>query len=203
MPLPSSMVAGKKPVTVGGLAPIGVAAAPAGGAAAVAPGAGAVAFEMQSQEQDNWCWAATATSVSHFYNSASAWTQCLLANSVLPCPGGEDCCVDGSVSACDVPWHLEKALSATSNLLGVRSGVVSFSDLTSLIGAGNPLGTRVEWSGGGGHFVVLHGWKKTTSGKEFVDVADPLNGSSMVPYGDFVSRYRSMGSWTHSYWTQP
>src|SRR5262249_52700326 len=79
MPLPSSLVTGKKPVTAGGLAPVGAAAAPPGGAAAVAPGADAMPFLMQIQLQDNWCWAATATSVSHFYNSASAWSQIALA----------------------------------------------------------------------------------------------------------------------------
>jgi hypothetical protein len=102
-----------------------------------------------------------------------------------------------------VPWYLDKALSETKNLLDVRSGVVSFSDLTSLVHAANPLCARIGWVGGGGHFVILHGWVKTPAGGEFVEVADSLFGPNTVPYGDFVSRYRTTGSWTHSYWTQP
>ena len=51
-------------------------------------------------------------------------------------------------------------------------------------------------------FVVLHGWKKTAVGEEFINVADPYYGSSTVVYGDFVTQYRSMGAWTHSYWTK-
>ena len=101
-----------------------------------------------------------------------------------------------------MPWYLDRALNATSNLFDVRTGVVSFADLTGLIASRNPLGARIGWTGGGGHFVVLHGWKKTTTGDEFVDVADPDLGSSTILYNDFVSRYRTVGSWTHSYWTQ-
>jgi hypothetical protein len=202
VPLPRLLVSGKIPISSGGLAPGMVAAAPAGGTAAVSPGSESVNFVMQSQLQDNWCWAATAASISLFYDSASAWTQCLLANRILPRPLGEDCCVDGAVSACDVPWYLDRALGATVNLLDVRSGTVTFSDLTGLIRTGNPLGARIGWTGGGGHFVVLHGWKKTAAGDEFVEVADPNYGSSTVVYGDFVTAYRSTGRWTHSYWTQ-
>jgi hypothetical protein len=161
---------------------------------------------MQIQSEDNWCWAAAAASVSLFYDWGSQWTQCRVANSILPRSPGVDCCAGASgavPSACDVPWYLDKALAATSNLLDVRSGAVGFPDLAQLIQTGNPLGVRIQWNGGGGHFVVLHGWSKTTSGDEFVDVADPFHGSSTIPYGDFAARYRSIGSWTHSYWTKP
>ena len=33
-------------------------------------------FTMQAQTQCNWCWAATSTSVSHFYWWLSPWAQC-------------------------------------------------------------------------------------------------------------------------------
>jgi hypothetical protein len=81
-----------------------------------------------------------------------------------------------------VPWYLDRALNATSNLFDVRKGVVSFADLTGLIASRNPLGARIGWTEGGGHFVVLHGWKKTTTGDEYVDVADPDIGSSTLLY---------------------
>jgi hypothetical protein len=35
-----------------------------------------IGLRMQYQESNEWCWMAAATSVSHFYNPASAWTQC-------------------------------------------------------------------------------------------------------------------------------
>ena len=35
-----------------------------------------IGLRMQYQETTEWCWMAVATSVSHFYNPASTWTQC-------------------------------------------------------------------------------------------------------------------------------
>jgi hypothetical protein len=80
MPLPKPLLAGSPVVPSGGLAPTTAGTAPAGGAAAVAPGKGGYPFMMQTQLQDNWCWAAVATSASLHYNSSSGWTQCRVAN---------------------------------------------------------------------------------------------------------------------------
>ena len=46
-------------------------------------------FDMQLQTQSNWCWAATATSVSHYYWWFSPWVQCTVANAEL---GRNDAC---------------------------------------------------------------------------------------------------------------
>jgi hypothetical protein len=35
-----------------------------------------IGLRMQYQETGEWCWIAVATSISHFYNPASSWTQC-------------------------------------------------------------------------------------------------------------------------------
>ena len=35
-----------------------------------------IGLRMQYQETNEWCWMAVATSVNHFYNPASTWTQC-------------------------------------------------------------------------------------------------------------------------------
>jgi hypothetical protein len=35
-----------------------------------------IGLRMQYQESIEWCWIAVATSVNHFYNPTSAWTQC-------------------------------------------------------------------------------------------------------------------------------
>jgi hypothetical protein len=207
MPLPKALLVGSPVVPSGGLAPSTAAAAPSGGSAAVTPGKGGLPFTMQTQNQDNWCWAAVATSTSLHYNLSSGWTQCEVANNILPRPSGVDCCASGSDPECDVEWYLDKGLTATSNLLDVRAGIVGFPDLTVLFNDDRPLAARVEWAGGGGHFVVLHQWEKTASGTEFVVVADPYYGGRTVPYNDCVNRYPATGTtngtWTHSYWTKP
>ena len=33
-------------------------------------------MQMQYQESNEWCWIAVGTSINHFYNPASTWTQC-------------------------------------------------------------------------------------------------------------------------------
>lgn len=207
MPLPKSLLTGSPVTPSGGLSPTTAAAAPAGGALAVGSGKGGYPFAMQTQTEDNWCWAAVAASTSLHYNSFSGWTQCRVANSILYRPTGVDCCASGSDPECDVEWYLDKALTATSNLLDVRVGAVGFTDLTHLLNADRPLAARVEWAGGGGHFVVFHQWEKTASGMEFVIVAVPYYGGRTVPYNDCVHRYpatgRTTGMWTHSYWPQP
>jgi hypothetical protein len=35
-----------------------------------------IGLRMQYQESSQWCWIAVGTSISHFYNPASTWTQC-------------------------------------------------------------------------------------------------------------------------------
>ena len=46
-------------------------------------------FDEQLQQQSNWCWAATGTSVALFYDASPAWTQCTLADAAL---GFGGCC---------------------------------------------------------------------------------------------------------------
>jgi hypothetical protein len=69
-------------------------------------------------------------------------------------------------------------------LLDLRAGALGFPELTALLDGDRPLAVRVEWAGGGGHFVVFHQWEKTNSSAEFVVVADPFCGGRTVPYNE-------------------
>src|SRR5215210_2812792 len=113
-----------------------------------------LAFDMQPQTQSNWCWSATATSVSHFYWFISTWTQCRVANSEL---NRSDCCNSPVPSACNVPWYLDRALTRTNNFVSI-TGPANFEQVRAEIDAGRPVGARVGWSGGGGHFMVIYGY---------------------------------------------
>ena len=73
-------------------------------------------FDMQAQTQSNWCWAATSTSVSHFYWWASPWTQCKVANGELNLT---TCCQSPVPSACNVPWYLDEASARRRRILSV------------------------------------------------------------------------------------
>ena len=157
-----------------------------------------LAFTMQHQQQTQWCWAAVSTSVSLYYDTSSTWTQCTVVNAEL---GQTTCCQNGSTSACNQPWYLDLALQRTGNLDGFSGGTTSFADIRTQIDAGRLLGARIGWSGGGGHFAVIEGYKPGP-GDQRVAIDDPWYGASDITYNTFATSYQGTGSWTHSYTTE-
>jgi hypothetical protein len=155
-------------------------------------------FNMQMQTESNWCWAATATSVSHFYWWWSTWTQCRVANGEL---AHSDCCNSPVPSACNVPWYLDKALTRTNNFVSIMGGQASFQQVKSEIDAGRPVGARIGWNGGGGHFMVIYGYSRILN-FEYFDIDDPIYGKSHLSVSDFASNYQGSGTWTHTYFTK-
>lgn len=157
-----------------------------------------LAFNMQTQTQSNWCWAATSTSVSHFYWFWSTWTQCRVANGEL---GHSDCCGSPVPSACNVPWYLDKALTRTHNFVSIIGQQASFQQVREEIDAGRPVGARIGWNGGGGHFMVIYGYSRFL-GMEYFDIDDPIYGKSHLAVSDFANNYQGSGTWTHTYFTK-
>jgi len=150
---------------------------------------------MQMQTQSNWCWAATATSVSRYFWRWSTWAQCRVANAEL---GHTDCCQDPVPDDCNVPWYLDRALTRTQNFVSM-TGPASFEQVRDEINAGRPVGARIGWSGGGGHFMVIYGYS-LIGGDEYFDIDDPIYGKSHLPMSEFASSYQGTGSWTHTYY---
>jgi hypothetical protein len=149
---------------------------------------------MQSQLESEWCWAAVSASVDNFYGGA-AWTQCKVVNAEL---GRADCCANGSSANCDKPWYLEKALKRVHHFNGL-TGLSSQAAVKTEIDSGHPLGVRTAWSGGGAHFLVVHGYDYTNPVQPTLSVADPFYGSSIVDYNLFCTSYQGSGAWTDSY----
>src|ERR1017187_4330517 len=158
-----------------------------------------LAFNMQLQTQSNWCWAATSTSVSLFYWSASGRTQCKVAGAELNLT---TCCNSPVPGACNVPWYLDKALTRTHNFVSIVSSTVSFDQVKAEIDAGRPVGVRIGWSGGGGHFVAIYGYTRILGVADYFDIDDPIYGKSHLTVSDFSSNYQGSGSWTHTYFTK-
>ena len=164
---------------------------PMGGAGA---GSAKLPFTMQQQEMENWCWAATSTSVSHFYDSSSAWTQCAVATD---CLAPERCC--DAPRPCDVQHRLDLALQTTANLRGMVDSDIPFADLSAEIDGGAPVCCHIKWPGVGGHFVAVVGYD---SANEDVDIADPYYGPSTIPLSTLLSAYHGTGRWGYSYLTR-
>jgi lysozyme family protein len=153
-------------------------------------------FTMQAQQQTNWCWAAVSTSVSHFYDANSAWTQCKVADTQL---GRTDCCGGGASGACNVYGYLDQGLVEVGHFDHLQNGATTFEVLQNEIIASRPLGIRVAWLGGGAHFVAAIGAEE----EDLVLVGDPGSGTnSLVDYATLLTSYSGSGTWTHSYFTK-
>lgn len=125
---------------------------------------------MQTQQQGNWCWAAVGVSVAQFYSATTAWSQqCHLAAQELSLT----CCPPGSNAACDVPWYLDRTLQRVGHYNTWAAGPQGIAAIRGEIDANRPLGCRIGWNSGGGHFVVLSGYATSTAG-DFVTVDDPF-----------------------------
>jgi hypothetical protein len=154
-------------------------------------------FAMQAQQQTQWCWAAVSVSIAAYYDPGTSWTQCQMAGAEL---NQATCCENGSSSECNQPWYLDKALERAGALASMNappsSGVGEEPDE---IQAGRPVCVRIGWSGGGGHFVVIEGYRYDL---EQVAIDDPWHGASDVPVNTFRTAYQGSGSWTHTYRTK-
>jgi hypothetical protein len=157
-----------------------------------------ILFDMQRQQQTNWCWAATSTSVAQFYNPNSGWTQCLAANGET---GRSDCCGAGASGPCNVYGFLDTALTRVGRLDRWTGSVATVAQIENEVTFARPLCLRVAWSGGGAHFLAIRG-HYTVGGTDYVSVDDPIYGKSDVTYAVLQSSYQGTGSWTHSYYTR-
>lgn len=157
-------------------------------------------FQIQKQLEDKWCWAAVAVSVDHYFFPGSTSSQCRIARDVLGVP---QCC--GDPDACNTAAKLQDALDAISRLREILPRALLFDEIRQEIDAGQPVCARIGWNGGGGHFVVVSGYRQTVSGTQLVDVADPLFPNSTVLYDEFVSAYQNTeepeggGQWTATF----
>ena len=152
---------------------------------------------MQPQEQANWCWAAVSASVAQFYSAVTSWLQqCDVASAEL----SKVCCPVGSNVDCDVLWYLDRALARVGHFNTWRSGTATIAETRNEIDNNRPLGARIGWSSGGGHFVVISGYSTSAAG-DFVTIDDPIYARSTLLMSNFQSAYQGRGSWTHTYWT--
>lgn len=171
-------------------APPTTSASPRGGAGA----SRTLPLAMQPQEATFWCWAATATSVAHFYDAHSTWTQCALAGTCL----SKSCCADHA--PCDEVFVLDVPLRTTGNLQGAAfAGPATRAQVQTEIDAGRVICCFVDWGDTSGHFVAISGYDRS---HDDVQIDDSFYGRSTKPFDTFVASYQGKGSWTFTYLTE-
>lgn len=152
-------------------------------------------FAVPTQEQDQWCWAAVSLGVALFFGQ-NAWSQCGIASAEL---SPLNCCGPDASGPCNQPWRLDLALSRVGHFFKLLYMPATLANLRTEISAGRPMGCRIGWSSGNGHFVALGGYSTDATGANIVEVHDPYYGFVQTAYNTFCTAYRSAGSWTHSY----
>jgi hypothetical protein len=112
-----------------------------------------------------------------------------------------DCCPENM--ACDHAAFLEDALAVVGHLREAGEGVLSFDDVRRQLQKGLPVGVRIGWFGGGGHFVMIVGYRVSETGQAMVRVADPKYTGGRISYDALVHAYEDQGEWTHTYLVRP
>jgi hypothetical protein len=149
-------------------------------------------FIIQTQEQDQWCWAAVSVSVDRYFSALSSFTQCSLASQIL----SSDCCA--APVPCNTPAFLQDALQAIGKLREVRPASLSFAETVDELSHGFPIGVRIGWFGGGGHFLVIRGCRDGP-GVHLLNIADPWFVDSIQDFDNFSSNYLDRGEWTDTF----
>jgi len=168
-------------------------------------------FVLQEQEADNWCWLATAASVSDYYIGLSVNRQCSLANTLLArldCCGGSSS-QTGPPSQCDVTGKLSVALSLVGNYDHLTREPLDFQTVRGEIDAGRPVCARFEQDGGGGHIQVIYGYVTGQGGNRYYRIADSYynltteEGDLTLADAEYVASAEYwLGQLTHTYFTK-
>ncbi|MEO8372542.1 MAG: papain-like cysteine protease family protein [Candidatus Solibacter sp.] len=162
-------------------------------------------MEVEKQLETQWCWAAVAVSIHNFLNpGGTTWTQADVATPVLHAEHRIGPSVDCSVTpgTCNIPAALDQALHKTGNLR--REGflpnqLLPFDNIKEWVDLHLPVGVRILWWGGGGHFVVIAGYRVLDSIREQLLVLDPRGYATFVDYEDLVADYGEGGIWQDTY----
>lgn len=152
------------------------------------------------QERDNWCWAATTSYVASCLGQFTA--QCTVAEASLStCKGN---CHGAS---CDSPYYLTEALKTVKRFGKWRQGPATLREVKREILEGRPLGVRIGWANGTGHFVLIVGVGYSASRPNIPRLAifDPLPdvGLHIVRATTLgKNRYQTTGKWTETIFTR-
>lgn len=147
-------------------------------------------IEGQAQQQTNWCWAATGNSVAAYFGYNYSQNQfCDMAfgrSTNTTCPNTQA--------------NLGNDQQAFSTI-GINpgryiTGTISYSTLVGQLSNNEPVMTRIGWTSGGGHMMVLTGYDTSNNEVQYYDPW-PTDSRFNVSTYDWY-RSNSQFSWTHT-----
>lgn len=149
-------------------------------------------FPGETQQQNNWCWAATCASINNYFATASSQIQqCDVV--------GESfyttyCCQEPDQY--DLPWYLNTALEMVGHFGSEQDGPIDFSTIQQQIGgARQPVAVRIGLAGGGDHSVVICGYNEQN---QALLVWDP---NGIYVQTNMADWQQDLGDWLNTYFT--
>lgn len=147
---------------------------------------------LKVQEHSQWCWAGASQMILNFFGKTP--TQCAEANYAI----GINYACGNTTFNWNSTANQPKPTNTITYILngwGVSSsvvGVLSQANSTAKINANRPYAILWQWTGGGGHFVVVKGY---TNNGATLYINDPWPGN-----GSYVRTYASTYSASDRYW---
>ncbi|WSY46114.1 hypothetical protein OG948_47925 (plasmid) [Embleya sp. NBC_00888] len=145
---------------------------------------------MQAQQKSNWCWAGAGNTIATWYGRNYSQNQfCNAAfgrSQSTECPNSQ--ATLGNVQTA-LRW-------AGINSGSYVNGWLQYSTVQTEINANRPIETRIQWSSGGGHMHVIHGFD---TAQNWVYWGDPWPDNyryNWAAHNWYVSNNEF--SWTHS-----
>ncbi|MFJ4183849.1 papain-like cysteine protease family protein [Kitasatospora sp. NPDC089509] len=138
-------------------------------------GASKLNIDMEAQEQDQWCWAASGNTIATFLGHGTSQNSfCDLAygqSTDYQCPNQP-----GQLS-----W-VQTALSSLGVSPGQETGALPFDTIVSEVNAGRPIETGISWVAGGGHAQVIYGYDQSS---QSIYWGDPWPSSNRYNLGSY------------------
>lgn len=144
----------------------------------------------QSQEQTNWCWAATGNSIAAYFNYS--YTQNQFCNMAFNRQIDSTCSNDQATLGNDQTAFRQIGISAGTYI----TGMISMDTVINQIAADQPIMTRIVWASGGGHMMDIIGYDSSNSTIQYYDPwpsDSRLNTSTLSWY-----QSNSQFTWTHT-----
>jgi len=159
-------------------------------------------FPVQQQKMTNWCWAACTSAVCAFYQDATQPSQEQLVAQELQMPV---CNSTPLLPPCNKIFDFGQALDDVGHFVPPVLNKIDPASIAQSISNNQPVGFQLNIPGIGGHAVVVITASQDGSGKWYVTVADPSDGSCPVmSWDEFGSNYRMTGGyWERAYTIKP
>ncbi|MBM7773879.1 hypothetical protein JOD54_004083 [Actinokineospora baliensis] len=118
-------------------------------------------YTQQVQQQDQWCWAATGSSIERTLGATVSQQQFCSAGK-----GSGGYCWNEAAEI----YEIVRGFKGTGFTAQDANGTISFASITRQIDAGIPHLTGIYWTSGGGHAEVIYGYDSTN---KTIMVGDP------------------------------